>query len=125
MPKTVLAVTPDAETKAVVREALRHRYSVWTASSRNKALQYLREGVTPQLVISPLRFENATVLTFRQEVCTFPRLKRVPFLVYADVHEQAVYAGQLRAAERVLDYPFDSIRLASAVDALLSKPRRG
>jgi len=123
MAKTILALLPERRDQQLAREALGRRYHLWLAKARNRALDIVRQGITPQLILAPMKSGDTTFLSLKEELSFLSPFKRAPFLIYVTEEERLIYAAQLRKADRIMPYPFTDIALLTAVDALLDRRR--
>jgi CheY-like chemotaxis protein len=122
MAKTVIAVTPERRHRDHVLASLANRYKVWPVADGDSVWRLLEEGVRPQLIICPVRFDGFSVLTFRAQLATSPSARYLPLLVYATRAQRSTDEVPLRVADRVIASPIDEFELRRATEELLGSP---
>lgn len=122
MAKTVIAVTPERRHRDLVLASLAKRYKVWPVTDSDGVFRLLEEGIQPQLIICPVRFDGFSVLTLRAQLATSPVARYVPLLVYATRAQQTTEEVPLRVADRVIASPIDDFELRRATEELLGSP---
>jgi CheY-like chemotaxis protein len=99
MRSTVLLVEDHAEMRKLLQTLLeREGYTVFAAVNGVEALQLLRGGVEPALILLDLMLPVMDGFTFRKEQKRDPRLSTIPTIVYSGHNEMRARAAELRAA---------------------------
>jgi hypothetical protein len=111
--KTVLAIMPTQSDVRLARQALAQHYKLWTCSSVPGCLELLKEGIKPQLVISPFIKPDLPFLFDHSD------LQGIPILLYAEPTDIATYPKDMKRAAAVLHYPISEFLLLSTVDKFL------
>lgn len=122
MAKTVIAITPARELRDRVLSSLGRRYKVWPVAGGEGVWRLMEEGIRPQLLVCPVRFDGASVLTFRARLMGMPAGRFVPIVVYATDRERSTEEVPLRVADRVVGAPIDEMELRRAAEDLLGAP---
>lgn len=97
----------------LARQALAQHYKLWTCSSVPKCLELLKEGIKPQLVISPFIKADLPFLFDHSE------LQTIPIILYAEPKDIATYPKEMKRAAAILHYPISEFLLLSTVDKFL------
>jgi two-component system chemotaxis response regulator CheY len=85
-PRTILVVEDDRDTRDVVAELLREEgYSVTTAENGRLALDRLRHGDLPALILLDLRMPVLDGWTFLDVQRDVPGIAAVPVLIFSTV----------------------------------------
>jgi hypothetical protein len=111
--KTVLAIMPTQGDVRLTRQALAQHYKLWTCSSISKSIDLLKEGIRPQLVVSPFVKNDMNLLFDHND------LQGIPILLYAEPTDIATYQTDMKRAAGVLHYPISEFLLLSTVDKFL------
>ena len=114
---TVLIVEDDADIREIISEMLAEKgYGIATAANGREALEQLRAGPLPSLILLDLMMPVMDGWQLRQELLADPALASIPVVVVsgaADLHESV---AALRAAS-VLTKPVKWSALLEAVEA--------
>ena len=93
----LMIVDDDRDIRETLREILEDEgYSVSTAGNGREALQFLRYGVVPELILLDLMMPVMSGWEFRDEQLGDPRLAPIPVVVLSatpDVHQTAAALG--------------------------------
>lgn len=95
------------------RQALAQHYKLWTCSSIPKSLDLLKEGIHPQLVVSPFVKNDINMLFDHND------LQGIPVILYAEPTDIATYPKEMKRAAAILHYPISEFLLLSTVDKIL------
>ena len=88
--KAVLVVDDDGDVRASMVEALEgHGYRVATASNGERALEQLKRGLNPRVVLLDLHMPVMDGATFCAQVSEDPRLRVIPVLLLTSDSEEA------------------------------------
>jgi len=116
----ILIVEDDSDLRDMMSQLLTlEGYEPASAANGREALEYLREGHAPELILLDLMMPIMDGWEFRREQERDPDLARVPVVVLSALDEQR--AGDLRALA-FLKKPLDFDRLLSLVRQYCSKP---
>lgn len=122
MKRTILVVDDDLDLRDTVCTALADEgYDTAAASNGTDALERLRAGETPDLIILDLMMPGMDGWAFREEQKRDPRLSPIPVLVISAsrrLDEPALDARYLRK-------PMDLDALLSVVSEMIGSPGRG
>lgn len=115
IPKTVLVVEDDEDTREGVAELLqRNGYRAVTAENGADALGQLRAGLRPALILLDLNMPDKNGWQFRVEQVLDPRLDRIPIVAYsgdAEAHANSVWLGAVACLRK----PFEVNQLIDIV----------
>jgi hypothetical protein len=111
--KTIIAIMSTPADVRLSRQALRQHYKLWTCSSIPQGLELLKEGIRPQLVVSPFVKNDIQLLFDHTD------LQGIPILLYAEPTDIAAYQKEMKPAAGVLHYPISEFLLLSTVDKFL------
>lgn len=117
-PATVLVVEDDSDVREVIGDVLAHRgYHVVGAIDGSHALNLLRLGVRPQVILLDLMMMPMDGYTFREQQRADPHLADIPVIVMSAGDPR----GEDVAALEALDFlrkPVELATLLAAVDRL-------
>ncbi len=95
--KPVLIVEDNIDIRIAMKVLLElEHYTVVTAENGDEALQLLRDGLEPALILLDLTMPVKDGFQFRAEQIEDPRLARIPVAIYSgasDVEERAASLG--------------------------------
>lgn len=113
--RRVLLVDDDAEIRGVVRIILETEgYVVATAADGAEALQHLRAGARPGLILLDLRMPGMDGRTFRELQRADPQLAAIPVVVFSGDRDAPRVAGTF--GTECLLKPVDLDRLLGVVE---------
>lgn len=97
--RVVFVVEDDADIRDMIREILElEGYSVRTASDGAKALEQIRLGEAPRLILLDLMMPGMNGWEFRSAQLDDPRLAKIPVIVLSGDGTVAAKAGNMNAA---------------------------
>ncbi len=103
----ILVVEDDAELRDALRSLLElGGYSVETACDGMQALNTLRGGLQPRLILLDLMMPNMDGFQFVNEKRQDPQLCRIPVIIYSGHYDAQANAARL-GATAYLQKPFD------------------
>jgi len=95
----VLIVDDNPDTRESIKFLLEaHGYTVQTAEDGRDALDQLRGGPVPNLILLDLMMPRMDGFAFRQAQLQDQRLARIPVIVYSGHHDPEANAERLQAA---------------------------
>jgi two-component system, chemotaxis family, chemotaxis protein CheY len=95
---SVLIVEDDEGVQHAIAEVLRDEgYEVTVAANGGEALELLRRGELPQLILLDLMMPGMDGIEFRQRQLADPRLSRIPVIVISARPDVARQARRLQA----------------------------
>jgi two-component system response regulator MprA len=97
----VLVVNDDEDMSETLREILQDRYSVVLAHDGREALQKLRDGVRPCIILLDLMMPVMSGIEFRREQLRDAELAAIPAIVLSAVNDVRERAAELAAAAYV------------------------
>jgi two-component system response regulator CpxR len=110
--KKVLIVEDDASIRETLAEVLEDEdYQVLQAGHGLEALELLRGGTQPDVLLIDLMMPVMTGWQLLEVLDQDPDLQRIPVVVFSAAHE----AGALRGAREVLTKPVNLDRLLGAI----------
>ena len=96
---TILLIDDHEDIRDGLEVVLRQEgYAVETAANGREALDRLRAGFRPCIILTDLMMPIMTGNEFRKEQLTYPELKDIPLIVYSGVTNMRDSAPQLQAA---------------------------
>lgn len=96
---TILLIDDHEDIRDGLEVVLRQEgYGVETAANGREALDRLRAGFRPCIIMMDLMMPIMTGYEFRKEQLTYPELKDIPLIVYSGVTNMRDSAPQLQAA---------------------------
>lgn len=114
---TILVVDDDRDTREAIRDLLdMEGYKVICLASGERALAYLREHPTPDLIMSDLFMPGLNGWELVHELASKPRYTLVPIVV---VTGSSSHEGAPVPADRVFNKPVDPDLLLQTVRAAL------
>lgn len=121
-PQHVLLVEDSAVVQAVVRQALRRfPCEVTWAKDGVAALGYLREGLTPDLVLLDINLPRMNGLELLAELRAAGIVPRIPVIIVSTEGEDHDVARGLEAGARAyLRKPFRPEQLWAAIDTVMA-----
>jgi CheY-like chemotaxis protein len=112
--RSVLVIDDDVDQLQVLCALLQeHGYTVTGQPSARRALDYLREAHTPDVILLDLVMPDMDGWDFRVQQRRDPRLARIPVVALSA-------AGRLVDAEMLLRKPVPADELLRAIDAVAS-----
>lgn len=127
MPKTVLIVEDDSDTREIYLTALTERgYDVLIATHGAEGVHIARKH-HPDLILLDIRMP---VMDGWQAVCylrSFPQTRKIPICgisAYAVEHEELAQMGRVEF-ESFLTKPIDPRDVVAQVEAMIGPPRQG
>jgi DNA-binding NtrC family response regulator len=111
--KTIIAIMPTQADVRLSRQALAQHYKLWTCSSIPKSLELLKEGIRPQLIVSPFVKDTINSLFEHSD------LQGIPVIIYAEPTDIATYQKDMKRAAAILHYPISEFLLLSTIDKFL------
>lgn len=98
-PRPVLVVDDDGDVRASMVEALEgHGYQVATAANGERALEQLKKGLNPRVVLLDLHMPVMDGATFHAQLLEDPDLRVIPVLVLSSDSAEGVRLTQAGAA---------------------------
>ncbi|MGD9765840.1 MAG: response regulator [Candidatus Binatia bacterium] len=96
---TVLLIDDNPDIHAAVREWLRlDGFAVAHAANGLEALEKLRNGLSPCVILMDLNMPVMNGFEFREEQLRHPELSQIPVVVYSGVVDAPKNAAHLKAA---------------------------
>ena len=118
----VLIVEDDPDIRAAMKCLLQlEGHTVATAADGGEALETLRNGLEPGLILLDLMMPHVDGFQFRKEQLKDPRLSPIPVAVYSGHHDPMRYAPLLKAAA-YFRKPVEVETLLRIVDAHCRRP---
>ncbi len=118
----ILVVEDDAETRDAMRSLLElHGYTVITAADGIEALERLRGGLRPSLILLDLMMPGMDGFEFVNEKRQDPRLSPIPVVIYSGHYDAESNAARLRA-EGYFQKPLAVESLLDLVEKYGSRP---
>ncbi len=112
----VLLVEDHAVARHTLRRLLEMRgYRVEAAADRREALDMLRQGVEPCLILLDIGMARQAAYRLRRELLRDDRWATIPLVAYSGLYDPRIAAAQLRAAAYI-KAPFDVNELLQVVD---------
>jgi CheY-like chemotaxis protein len=112
----VLIVDDSAETREAIVTLLQAKgYSVATAASVDEALQRLREGLAPCLILLDLLMTGKDGFEFRREQRADPDLATIPVVIYSG-HHNVYYSALEMGVSAYFQKPVDPEDFLKAVE---------
>jgi len=112
----ILVVEDNADVRDAVCTYLEaNRYTVVAAKDGVEALDYLRAGLKPSLILLDLMMPRLDGFGFRRAQLKDPTLAAIPILVFSGTYDAAVQAVGLGAAAH-MQKPVDPKRLMALVE---------
>lgn len=119
----ILLVEDNADTSAALELFLgAHHFEVVVAGDGEQALDRLRTGPRPSLILLDVMMPGKNAYSFRAEQLADPALARIPVIVCSAAYD----VGSIAAKLGVRDYltkPLDMQRLLDSVRRVLAGPR--
>lgn len=119
----ILVVEDNADASAALELFLgAHDFEVVVAADGQEALERLRAGLRPSLILLDVMMPGKNAHSFRAEQLANPVLARIPVIVCSAAYD----VGSIAAKLGVRDYltkPLDMQRLLDSVRRVLGKPR--
>jgi CheY-like chemotaxis protein len=118
----VLVIEDDADTREAMKSVLElHGYPVVTAADGSEALQRLRTGLKPCLILLDLMMPGMDGFEFFDEKRQDPRMSAIPVVIYSGHHDAKSNAARL-GAEGYFQKPVDVQSLLSLVETYRARP---
>jgi CheY-like chemotaxis protein len=118
----MLVVEDDADTRDALKSVLElHGYAVDTAADGREALDRLRNGLKPCLILLDLMMPGMDGFEFVNEKRQDPRISAIPVVIYSGHHDAKSNAARL-GAEGYLQKPLDVQSLLNLVDTYRARP---
>ena len=118
----VLIVDDTADARDAMKALLELKgYPVVTATDGQEALDELRHGLHPALILLDLMMPRIDGFRFRKEQLLDPRLSRIPVIIFSGHPEVQNYAAVLGAAA-CFQKPVDVDRLLTLVQEHCTHP---
>lgn len=112
---TILLIDDHDDVRDGLEVVLHHQgYTVETACNGREALQKLRAGLRPCIILMDLMMPIMTGYEFRQEQMTYPEFSDIPLIVYSGVTNLRENAEHLHAAAYA-EKPMEMDRLMALV----------
>lgn len=121
VPDVVLVVEDEAPARAGMELLLRGAgYEAVGAPNGQEALDMLRSGVRPRVILLDLLMPVMDGWTFRREQLRDPQLAHIPVIVLSALHH-----GWVEGIPPTLPKPIDVGRLLNEIEEMLSPPMTG
>ena len=121
MPDLVLVVEDEAAARAGMEQLLRASgYEAVGAPNGQAALELLRSGVRPRVILLDLMMPVMDGWAFRREQLRDPQLAHIPVIVLSALHH-----GWVEGIPPTLPKPIDIQRLLTEIEDVLSPPISG
>ncbi len=118
----ILVVEDDADTREAMQSLLElHGYTVITAADGSEALQRLRSGLKPSLILLDLMMPGMDGFEFVNAKRQDPRLSPIPVIIYSGHHDAQSNAARL-GAEGYFQKPVAVQSLLDLVEKYGSRP---
>jgi CheY-like chemotaxis protein len=118
----VLVVEDDVDAREAMKSALElHGYPVVTAADGSEALDQLRNGLKPCLILLDLMMPGMDGFQFVNEKRQDPRISGIPVVIYSGHHDAKSNAARL-GAEGYFQKPVDVQSLLSLVETYRARP---
>ena len=118
----ILLVEDDRDTQESMKCALEMAgYDVTVASGADEAMNRLRRGLQPRVIMLDLMMPGKTGFQFRGEQMQDPRFADIPLVVYSGHHDIIANAVQLGAAA-YFQKPVDIDALLHVIEKHCPKP---
>jgi len=118
----VLVVDDDADAREAMKSVLElHGYTVVTAADGSEAIERLRHGLTPCLILLDLMMPGMDGFEFVNEKRQDPRISAIPVVIYSghnDAKSNAVRLG----AEGYFQKPVEVQSLLNLVERYRARP---
>ncbi len=86
--KNILIVDDSETMRAFIQSLLEKEYTIMTKSDGQEALDYLKQGHRPDLILSDMEMPNMNGRTFVRHVNSDPRLMRIPIVFITTVYSE-------------------------------------
>jgi CheY-like chemotaxis protein len=118
----VLVVEDDADTREAMKSVLQlHGYAVVTAADGREALDQLRNGLKPCLILLDLMLPGMDGFEFVNEKRQDPRISATPVVIYSGHHDAKSNAARL-GAEGYFQKPVEVQNLLDLVETYRARP---
>ena len=118
----VLVVEDDADAREAMRSMLElHGYPVVTAADGSEALDRLRNGLKPCLILLDLMMPGMDGFQFVNEKRQDPRISAIPVVIYSGHHDAKANAARL-GAEGYFQKPVEVESLLKLVERYRARP---
>jgi len=112
----ILIIEDDASTRDGLRALLEVKgYAVVVAAEAETALEHLRTGLAPSLILLDLMMSGKDGFDFRREQKADPALAAIPVVAYSGLHNPH-YAALELGSVAILEKPFDAATLVDAIE---------
>ncbi len=122
MAKTIVVIDDDNKVLELVYGVLQKDYAIKPFSSPEEALEALKRGIKPDLIICDVMMPNMTGFEVHEAVRSITTLISVPFLYLTALDDKSYFRkGMLLGADDYITKPFLSKDLREAVSIRLSR----
>lgn len=114
-----MIIEDDFETQFLFSELLESEgYEVKAASNGVEAIEFIKEGKTPDLIFMDLNFPGGTPEDFTRSLREIPATAKVPVVLVSGKSDIEDYAARLNAAS-FIKKPFELDPLLNLIENLL------
>ena len=123
--KIVMVVEDDKDMIKVVKNILKGSYDVVTASNGKDALDQMKKGVSPALIVSDVIMPQMDGIELTKELKSNLSTSHIPIiLLSAEIPDKLMQESLDSGADAYLEKPFSPKKLSSMVDNLIDNRKR-
>lgn len=111
---TLLIVDDDEIIVVLLKSLFEKKYNIVTANDGTEAIQYLSQGIMPNLIISDLMMKNVNGFEFIQYILTNKLYHNIPVIVVSS--SVVTELSEKFPSVQFVDKPFDPVKLKQLVD---------
>jgi twitching motility two-component system response regulator PilH len=117
----ILIVEDDKTSRFLLEKILSaHGYDVLKASCAKEALDLLKEGQRPDLIISDVMMPNMTGIEMARKIRENPEIKDIPIMLCTAVHEKETVIEAVKLGiHHYLVKPLDAEKLIRQIEDIL------
>lgn len=116
--EVVLLVDDNSDIREYIKSILNHNYEVATANNGRQALELIKRGLKPDLVLADLMMPELDGYSLLKEIRNNEQTAGVPFiLLSSSASEEARVEGIRSGADDYLVKPFSSVELLARIDS--------
>ena len=119
----IMVVDDEPDIRLVLSRILKKRgYEVEVCGSAEEAIERLRSGNTPELIIMDLMMPGMSGIEACRAIKSDPRLKKIPLIILTVMTEpEAKEESREAGADAHVDKPINTAKLFHTIESLLQK----
>lgn len=118
----IVAIDDDDNILKLIVAILRRDYEVISFGDAAEALDHLRRGLTPELIVCDVNMPGLDGFSLHQALREVPRLRQVPFIFLTAFDSREMFRrGMTQGADDYITKPFSPAELRGAVAVRLAR----